>query len=88
MKDLSAGSPRGPLLHRTASEGSSMMDDTLYTVEEVAARLAVHPETVRKWIKNGQLRATNLGGRAGYRISKSALDQFLREREEPLRDDN
>jgi excisionase family DNA binding protein len=65
-----------------------MMDDTLFTVEEVAARLAVHPETVRKWIKNGQLRATNLGGRAGYRISRSALDQFLREREEPPRDDN
>ena len=59
-----------------------MMDEQLYTVEEVASRLAVHPETVRKWIKNGQLRATNLGGRAGYRISRTALEQFLREREE------
>jgi excisionase family DNA binding protein len=64
-----------------------MMDEPLYTVEEVASRLAVHPETVRKWIKNGQLRATNLGGRAGYRISRTALEQFLREREEAPRDD-
>jgi excisionase family DNA binding protein len=66
----------------------TMVDDTLFTVEEVAARLGVHPETVRKWIKNKELRATNLGGRAGYRISRSALEQFLRDREEPLRDDN
>jgi excisionase family DNA binding protein len=64
-----------------------MMDEQLYTVEEVASRLAVHPETVRKWIKNGQLRATNLGGRAGYRISRAALEQFLREREEAPRDE-
>jgi excisionase family DNA binding protein len=62
------------------------MDEQLFTVEEVASRLAVHPETVRKWIKNGQLRATNLGGRAGYRISRSALEQFLREREEAPKD--
>jgi excisionase family DNA binding protein len=66
---------------------ANMMDDQLYTVEEVASRLAVHPETVRKWIKNGELRATNLGGRAGYRIARSALEQFLREREEPVKDE-
>jgi excisionase family DNA binding protein len=64
-----------------------MMDDQIYTVEEVASRLTVHPETVRKWIKNGELRATNLGGRAGYRISRSALEQFLREREESIKDE-
>ena len=63
-----------------------MMDDQIYTVEEVASRLTVHPETVRKWIKNGELRATNLGGRAGYRISRTALEQFLREREETIKD--
>jgi excisionase family DNA binding protein len=65
-----------------------MFDDALYTVEEVAARLAVHPETVRKWIKNRELPATNLGGRAGYRISRSALERFLRERQDnPARGD-
>ena len=64
-----------------------MMDEQLYTVEEVASHLAVHPETVRKWIKNGHLRAINLGGRAGYRISRAALEQFLREREEAPKDE-
>jgi excisionase family DNA binding protein len=58
-----------------------MPDDTLYTVEEVAARLGVHPDTVRRWIKSGELRAINLGGRAGYRITEQAYKQFLQERE-------
>lgn len=59
-----------------------MADEILYTVEEVATRLAVHPDTVRRWIKSGELRAINLGGRAGYRITEEAYRQFLREREE------
>lgn len=59
-----------------------MADDTLLTVEEVAARLAVHPDTIRKWIRNRELTAINLGGRAGYRIKLAALDAFLLKREE------
>ena len=59
-----------------------MTDDILLTVEDVATRLSVHPDTVRRWIKSGELRAINLGVRAGYRIPKSALDEFLKQREE------
>jgi excisionase family DNA binding protein len=59
-----------------------MTDDILYTVEEIATRLSVHPDTVRRWIKSGELRAINLGARAGYRIPKSALDEFLQQRQE------
>jgi len=59
-----------------------MAPDTFYTVEDVAKMLTVHPETVRNWIKSGQLRAIKLGGPAGYRISPAAYEQFLREREE------
>ena len=59
-----------------------MANETLYTVEEIAKLLSVHPETIRKWIKSGEMRAIKLGGPAGYRISQSALDQFLRERED------
>jgi excisionase family DNA binding protein len=59
------------------------MTDTAYnTVEDVATLLSVHPDTVRRWIKNKELRALNLGPRAGYRISKGALDDFIREHEE------
>jgi len=67
---------------RIRSGDFAMPNEILYTVEEVARQLNVHPETVRKWIKSGELRAIKLGGPAGYRISQSAYDQFLREREE------
>ena len=58
----------------------AMPNEVLYTVDEVATRLSVHPETVRNWIKNGELAAVNLGGSAGYRISESDLAGFLRKR--------
>ena len=38
-----------------------MTDDTLLTVEEVARRLSVHEETIRRWIRNGELVAIELG---------------------------
>jgi excisionase family DNA binding protein len=55
-------------------------DEALYTVEEVAKRLNVHPDTIRGWIRTRKLQAINLGGPAGYRIKKSALDRFMDER--------
>jgi excisionase family DNA binding protein len=58
-----------------------MPNEALHTVEDVARLLGVHPETVRNWIKSGELRAIKLGGAAGYRISDSALQEFLKKRE-------
>lgn len=63
-----------------------MSEVTLFTVDEVAKRLAVHPDTVRNWIKSGELIAIDLGGRAGYRISQSELEAFLRRRQGSRRD--
>lgn len=59
-----------------------MAEAAYYTVEDVATLLSVHPDTVRRWIKNKELHALNLGPRAGYRISKVALEDFIREHEE------
>ena len=64
-----------------------MANNTLYTVDDIAKILAVHPETVRNWIKSGELAAIDLGGRAGYRISQSGLDDFLRKRQGARKDD-
>jgi excisionase family DNA binding protein len=51
------------------------------TVEDVATRLLVSQETVRRWIRNGQLPVLELGGpKAGYRIREDALDAFIAER--------
>ncbi|HET9921763.1 MAG TPA: helix-turn-helix domain-containing protein [Ktedonobacteraceae bacterium] len=57
-----------------------MSDDDLLTIEDVARRLQVHEETVRRYIKRKQLIAIRLSNN-NMRIRKSELDRFLRERE-------
>jgi excisionase family DNA binding protein len=57
-----------------------MPKDKLLTVEEVAEQLGVNLDTVRRWIRNKELDAIDLGGRAGYRVSESALERFINER--------
>ncbi len=58
-----------------------MNKDEWLDVEQVADELSVHVETVRKWIREKQLNAVSLGRRGGYRIRRSALEDFLRRRE-------
>lgn len=55
------------------------------TTAEVAERLRVTEDTIRRWIRNSDLPVLNLGGfRAGYRIRESDLDVFIAERYGPL----
>ena len=55
-----------------------MTDEELLTVDEVARRLKLHPETVRRWIRAGKLRAIRLGSdRAGLRIRASEVQRLL-----------
>jgi excisionase family DNA binding protein len=58
-----------------------MNKDEWMNVEQVADELGVHVETIRKWIREKQLNAVSLGRRGGYRIRRSALEDFLRRRE-------
>lgn len=51
-----------------------------YSVNQVAEKLNVSTETVRRWIRSGQIYATRLGGRSGYKISQDELNNFLRKR--------
>jgi excisionase family DNA binding protein len=64
-----------------------MAENRLLTVDEVARQLGVHPDTVRNWIKSGELAAIDLGGRAGYRISEADLSAFLQKRRGARKDD-
>lgn len=55
-----------------------MSDMRWLTVRDVAESLKVHEETVRRWIRRGDLVALDLGGpRAGYRVRMSDLDNFI-----------
>ena len=54
------------------------MQDKMLSVEEVAGELRVNPETVRVWIRTGELVAFSIG--KGYRISRTDLDDFIKRR--------
>jgi excisionase family DNA binding protein len=51
------------------------MPEEMLTVEEVAGELRVHPETVRQWIRDGELIAIDISKE--YRILRSDLDAFI-----------
>jgi excisionase family DNA binding protein len=55
-----------------------MDEDRLLTVSEVAERLRVYPETVRRWLRSGRLNGIRLGGtKLGYRIPESEVRRLL-----------
>ena len=56
-----------------------MVKHEYYTVQEVADLLHVNWQTVLNYIKAGKLKALRLG--KGYRISQTALNQFLKKNE-------
>ena len=49
--------------------------EPVYTANQIAEALSLSPETVRRWIRTGVLRAFKVG--RGHRVRKSALDAFL-----------
>ena len=57
--------------------------DKWVTVQQVCEQLQVSDQTVRRWIKAGQLPAKNFGGKAGYRIREADLTTFLERIDNP-----
>lgn len=63
----------GRLWRSTVGE-QAVSENRLLTVKEVAERLRVNPETVRRWLRQGRLRGVLMGGdRGGYRISENEM---------------
>ena len=59
--------------------------DRWLTVEQIAALFQINQETVRRWIRAGELPVLDIGGpKAGYRIKQSDLDAFIAQRYGPL----
>lgn len=58
----------------------TMIEERIFTVDQVAELLSYHRKTVIKWITDGELVASKLGRRE-YRIRKSDLDDFMRRKQ-------
>ncbi|MDP9362897.1 MAG: helix-turn-helix domain-containing protein [Chloroflexota bacterium] len=60
---------------------ASIAREEWLSVPDVAKRLDVSEETVRRWIRGRALPVLDLGGpKAGYRIREADLETFLSER--------
>ncbi len=52
-------------------------DEQWLTVVQIASRLQVHEETVRRWLRTGQLKGRNFKGKSGYRVRSDDLEAFM-----------
>ena len=48
-----------------------------YTVTQVSEMFNVDPETVRRWVRNGQLNATLECKRSGFHIDEESVNDFI-----------
>lgn len=61
------------------------LDEKLYTTDEVAEILQVDPESVRRYVRSGELKSVLLGNKF-IRISKGDLDNFLNQRKSSIQE--
>jgi excisionase family DNA binding protein len=53
------------------------MPQPLLTLEEAARRLNTSPFSVRRWIREGKLRGTKIGGE--WRVEVADLEEFIQQ---------
>jgi excisionase family DNA binding protein len=53
-----------------------MSDDELLTVDQVGGRLQMHPDTVRRLLREGRLPGRKVGVRE-WRVSAAALKAYI-----------
>lgn len=56
---------------------SSTPPERLLTVPEIAEAMRVNPETVRRWLRTGELRGIQTGRKAGWRVRERDYQAFL-----------
>lgn len=57
-----------------------------YTVNDISKMLCVNPETVRRWVRNGELISVKSSRKTGNKISEIALEDFIRKHPKYNRD--
>ena len=60
-------------------------DKKLYTTEEVAKILQVDPESIRRYVRSGELKSVLLGSKF-IRVSKEDLDNYISQRKSSLQE--
>ncbi len=53
------------------------MNEQVLTPDEAARILKVSPQTVRRWLRDGSIKGTKVGGGKLWRISQATIDNFL-----------
>jgi excisionase family DNA binding protein len=69
--------------HKSMSHTTSTLAEVherWYTVQEIAERLRINPQTIRRWLRDGELRGHHFGGPAGWRVRENDLEDFLNSR--------
>lgn len=51
--------------------------ERLLTVEEIAEQLGANPETVRRWLRSGDLRGIRLAKKLGWRVPEREFQRFM-----------
>ena len=59
------------------------MAGTLYTPNQVATLMQVHPQTIGRWLRNGYLRGSQIGEKKEWRIHEDALREYMEARDIP-----
>lgn len=54
-----------------------MARDEELTVEEAAERIGVTPESVRRYLRSGELKGYQLARKLGWRTTSAAIEAFL-----------
>ena len=57
-----------------------MVEERWYTVADIVDLLKVHEQTVRRWLRDGELRGYDLGGKSGYRVKAADFEAFIESR--------
>ncbi len=56
------------------------MQSDYFTVKEVAEKLKMHPQTIKDFLRSGELEGINFGGRTGWRVTDAQLRDFIERR--------
>lgn len=52
----------------------------LLTVEEVAAELKLGVETIRRYLRSGEIKGFRINRQAGWRVERTELERFINSR--------